>query len=119
MVDVSKIRTGDTVTVKAIARHDYQTNGAIRLKLFTSGDCFTASAADISTHTPAPRKFKIGDAVTLDATVGGKVTPGAIQYVYEILKIDTDFAVLFRRGEHTGRPIVQLAALCGLRHVDT
>jgi hypothetical protein len=74
MIDVSKIRVGDEVTVRAkvaIAHHD-DTNKPVRLHGGT-----WVSREEIISHTPAPRQFKPGDKVKVGTS--GPLTIIAIE----------------------------------------
>lgn len=65
MVDVSKIKVGDEVTVRAtVAAMDYGTCAPVRI---IGGSWIYKD--DILVHTPKPREFKPGDMVTWGAGV--------------------------------------------------
>lgn len=89
MIDVSKIRVGDEVTVRAkvVDRgthfspcHDYPGEPTIRIMV---GEWVGSS--EIATHTPKPREFKPGDRVTWGKLQG--------TYVYEFIAQRGDCAV--------------------------
>jgi hypothetical protein len=62
-VDVSKIRVGDEVTVRAkVLRTDAGIQWPIQIA--TAGVCLCVGPDTIATHTPTPREFKPGDRVT-------------------------------------------------------
>jgi hypothetical protein len=66
MIDVSKIRVGDEVTVRAAVddiRHADST-APVSVSFNGVGHTHWIRASDIATHTPKPRDFKPGDRVT-------------------------------------------------------
>lgn len=65
MIDVSKIRVGDEVTVKATVTEVYPDSECpvtVSIKSVSWQIC--PLREDIATHTPKPREFKPGDRVT-------------------------------------------------------
>lgn len=62
MVDISKIKVGDEVTVKAIVK-EVTVRGNIKFDVKAFGSAAIAFPSDIVTHTPKPREFKPGDEV--------------------------------------------------------
>jgi acyl dehydratase len=60
MIDVSKIRVGDEVTVRATVLEVADGIKPIRVKRDP-----WVEVGEIATHTPAPREFKPGDRVTM------------------------------------------------------
>lgn len=63
MIDVSKIRVGDEVTVRGSVSEIDKTSIPFRV-LMDSGRTAWFCADEITTHTPKPREFKTGDRVT-------------------------------------------------------
>lgn len=65
MVDVSKIREGDTIVVKSVVTKVYPRDREPGPSFQLPTDCFGGAA--IVEHIPAPREFKVGDKVLVDA----------------------------------------------------
>jgi hypothetical protein len=76
MIDVSKIRVGDEVTVRArVDRTDAGVGRPIQISF--GGRVVCISDESIATHTPAPRQFKPGDKVKVGTS--GPLTIIAIE----------------------------------------
>jgi hypothetical protein len=98
MIDVSKIRVGDEVTVRATVREVADGTKPIRV----SRDPWVG-VSDIATHTPKPREFKPGD----------RVTWGNGLLVYEFIAARNSKAVLWS-DEYQW----QIHDVSHLRHAD-
>ena len=62
MIDISKIRPGDEVTVRAKATHTAQKPDMVHVA-FENGGYLWVIAEMIDMHIPAPREIKVGDLV--------------------------------------------------------
>jgi len=58
-VDISKIRPGDTVTVRGEVVSVWRSGPNVKV----GGAEVCLAASDIISHTPAPREWKVGDRV--------------------------------------------------------
>lgn len=114
MIDVSKIKVGDEVTVRGHVVHINNDRLAMPYELGINfrnradASWTNIPTLCIATHTPAPREFKPGDrAIVYDAVTDSKD-------LCDVLAIDDAFAWI-RNTKSGGR---WTARLSDLRHAD-
>lgn len=90
MIDISKIRPGDEVTVRAKVLSTDDNDICIKIPnaLIAS---FYVEPEDLATHTPAPREIKVGDLGTFQNN----------KLVYEVVHIRDELAWLSNRNNDT------------------
>lgn len=105
MVDVSKIKVGDEVTVRGVVADTRHADSTAPVAVSFSGVCHShwVNSSAIATHTPKPREFKPGD----------RVTWGSGYVIYELVAIRDGIAATWNK-DYGWQP----KTLSDLRHAD-
>ena len=106
MIDISKIRAGDEVTVRCVVKEVVDTELVVVKPSFNPGPFFADMCISkdwIATHTPKPRDFTPGDRVTWGSGVN----------IYEFIAQRDDVAIVWSAEHGASDP-----PFYKLRHAD-
>jgi hypothetical protein len=67
-IDISKIKPGDTVTVRGTVFSISENNCVVYFRAIGGPYSVTIAYSEIVSHEPAPEPLKVGDVVTIDGS---------------------------------------------------